>query len=267
VRFERAIAGWADWYTAVSQSVGDFLLEHQGVPPEKVSVIRNGVVIRRPLSAAQRAAVRNGLGLDDGDKLVLSVGRVVPQKGYEHLIRAVPAVLDRVPEARLFVAGDVSRAKYAGYRSLLTSLAAELDVSDRVRFAGVRNDVPELLGSADLFVMSSMWEGLPNALLEAMAAGLPAVTTDVDGAGEVARMARTAVLVPPGDPESLASAVIQLLEDPMDAERRAAAGLDLVTREFTWARTASSLTALYEQLLSERGALRVSSAPRGQSPR
>jgi glycosyltransferase involved in cell wall biosynthesis len=252
VHFERWIAGWADWYTAVSASVADFLVEQQGVPPGRVSVIRNGVAMRRPLPAERRTAVRNGLGLGEGQKLVLSVGRVVPQKGYEHLIRAAPAVLDRVPEARFFVAGDTSRAKYADYRAGLAETAADLGVSEAVRFLGVRDDVPELLGSADLFVMPSLWEGLPNALLEAMASGLPAVTTAVNGAGEVASMARTAVPVPPGDPEALASAVIQLLEDSVDAQERAAAGLELVKREFTWARTASSLASLYERLSSDR---------------
>ncbi|MBE9566816.1 MAG: glycosyltransferase [Proteobacteria bacterium] len=253
VRFERMIAGWADWHTAVSLSVADFLVKHQGVPAERVSVIRNGVALPAAVSAERRLEVRDALGVGAGGKLVLSVGRVVPQKGYEHLIRAIPLVRQSVPEARFFVAGDITRRKYDDYRAMLSALAAELNVSEHVRFLGVRDDVVLLLASADLFVMSSIWEGLPNVLLEAMAAGVPAVTTDVDGGGEVGRMARAAVMVPAEDPEALAGGMLRLLENPAEAQERAAAGLELVRSEFTWDGTALATRELYEDLLRAKG--------------
>ena len=101
--------------------------------------------------------------------------------------------------------------------------------------------------------MCSIWEGLPNALLEAMAAGVPAVTTDVDGGGEVGRMARTAVMVPAEDPEALAGGMLRLLENPAEAQERAAAGLELVRSEFTWDGTALATRELYEDLLRAKG--------------
>jgi len=253
VRFERMIADWADWHTAVSSSVAEFLVEHQGVAADRVSVIRNGVVVPEGISGERRREVRAELGVGADEKLVLSVGRVVPQKGYEYLIRAVPAVTGRTPGVRFLVAGDTSRSKYAEYRAHLSDIADELGVSERIIFLGGRSDVRDLLASADLFVMPSVWEGLPNALLEALAVGVPAVTTDVDGAGEVGRMARAAVMVPAEDPEALAGGILHLLENPAEAQERAEAGLELVRREFTWDKTALATRELYEDLLRAKG--------------
>jgi glycosyltransferase involved in cell wall biosynthesis len=253
VRLERVTARWADWHTAVSSSVADFLVEHQSVPAERISVIRNGVAVPEGVSVERRAAVRASLGVATEERLVLSVGRVVPAKGYEHLIRAIPAVVARAPAVRFFVAGDTARSKYAEYRTRLSRIAEEEGVSGRIRFLGTRSDVGDLLASADLFVMSSIWEGLPNALLEAMAAGVPAVTTDVDGAGEVGRMARAALLVPAGNPEALARAILRLLGRTAEAQERAAAGLELVRSEFTWDRTVLATRELYQNLLQAKG--------------
>jgi glycosyltransferase involved in cell wall biosynthesis len=253
VRLERLTGGWADWYTAVSSSVADSLMKHQSVPAERISVIRNGVAVPEAVSAERRLAVRASLGVETQETLVLSVGRVVPAKGYEHLIKAIPPVAARVPAVRFLVAGDTARSKYADYRARLSRIAETQGVSGRIKFLGVRSDVGDLLASADLFVMSSIWEGLPNALLEAMAAGVPAVTTDVDGAGEVGRMARAAVLVPAEDPKALAGGILRLLENPAEAQERAANGLDLVRSEFTWDKTALATRALYEDLLQAKG--------------
>lgn len=142
-------------------------------PAEAVHVVHNGVRLREPARADERARLRERLGLPVGAPLVVGVGHVYPSKGFDLLIDALAA--SGVPEAHLVIVG-------AGpHEGELRARADRLRVGDRVHWTGFRDDVPEVVGACDVFVLSSRNEGMANAMLEAMAAGTPVIATEVSG--------------------------------------------------------------------------------------
>lgn len=185
----------------------------QGASPDRVRVVRNG----RELDAydvPEPPGLRSTLGIGDGP-VVGTVGRLLERKGHHDLLTAWPRVLERHPDAALVLVGDGPE------REALEQRAEELGITDSVHLLGTREDVPELLALFDCFAFPSHFEGLPGALLEAMAAGLPIVTTPVDGCSELVHDGEHGVHVPPYAPEQLGAAIAELLED---GERAAAQG-------------------------------------------
>lgn len=156
-----------------------------------------------------------------GSVLVASAGRLEEQKGYEYLVRAARFVVDQHPHVRFVVAGCGPR------RPALERLIGELGLDDHFHLLGFRSDVPAVLAACDLFVSSSLWEGLPLAVLEAMLLARPVVATDVGGTREVVRPGETGILVPPRDPVGLALALSRLVDDPALGHRYASQGREL----------------------------------------
>lgn len=205
----RAVLRWAfrasDDVVAVSAATRDDLARTLGVERTGIRVTPNGV---HPLEGSPEP-VREELGTANGELLILAVGNLYPVKGHDTLVRALARVRGSRPELRW-------RAAVAGRgeeEARLKSLAADLDVGDRIRFLGFRDDIDDLLAACDVFALPSRSEGLPLALLEAMHAGAAVVATDVGGVPEVVTAGREALLVPPDRDEALASALIRVLED------------------------------------------------------
>ncbi len=235
-----------DAFVAISDEIRQGLLA-DGVAPEKIHRIANFVdpTLFHPPAPGEREAAKERRGYG-GQTLVLWTGRLVDRKGVAHLLQAWAGLAPRFPEARLLLLGE---GQLLGD---LTELARRLGVAATVRFGGRVEDVAEWLRTADLFVLPSLQEGLPNALLEAMASGLPCVATRIGGVTDV--VGGGALLVPPADPAALAAACGRLLGDPAErrtlgeaaaAEMRAAFGLE-------------ARVATYRRLYAE-----VASAPRG----
>ncbi len=178
----------------------------EGVKPEKIKIIFNGIDLA-DFSTAKNEAHQSKLRKEPDTLIVLSVGRLVEQKGHEFLIRSAPAVVSNRPEVAFYIAGD------GPLKDSLNALIASLGITDNFHLLGNRKDVPELLGEADLFVLPSIYEGLPISLLEAMAAGLPVICTDIPAARDVIEDGVSGRLVPPKDVEALASAIVDLLSD------------------------------------------------------
>lgn len=187
-----------------------------GVPPGRITVIENGVDVSRFDGATRRDALPGLPPVPAGVPLIGSVGCLAPRKDYGTLLAAL-AGLARRHDFRCAIAGD------GPDRAALEARAAELGVADRVVFLGERSDVDRLLPAFDLFTLSSREEGIPNALLEAMAAARPCVATRVGGNQEVLEDGRTGWLVPPQDPDALAGALADALDRPAEAARRGAA--------------------------------------------
>lgn len=232
-------------YVAVSDADAGRLVADHGVPSERVVVIPNGIDPPK----GDPSGVREALGLGPGNEMVVAVGRLHPHKDLATLVRAVGLLAARRPALRLLVAGDGEE------RTGLAALAAS-EAPGVVRLLGDRDDVPALLAAADAWASSSATEGTPLALLEAMAAGLPIVATDVGGVPDVVRDGREAVLVAPGDPGALAGALDRVLTD-----RGSAAGLGRAARERHAARYGRAamvgrVEALYEELVANASASR-----------
>ena len=166
---------------------------------------------------------RASLGLPADEPMIVWTGRLDPVKGFEEMLAAFARVTARRP-ARLVLAGE------GHYRSKVEALIRDLGLSGRVLLLGSRSDVPRLLEAADLFLFCSRTEGLPNALLEALAAGLPIVATDVPGNRDLIDTGRTGILVPVGEPEAIARAVLSLLDHPAEAGALGQRGRDCVRR-------------------------------------
>jgi len=174
-----------------------------------------------------RSRVREALDTQPDAPVVLCAGRLRPEKGQDFLIRAGPALREAVPGVKIWLAGDGSQ------RRAYEALANELGVSDTIRFLGFRSDVSDLMAAADVAAVPSRSEGLGTAALEALAAGLPVVASDVGGLPDSVLPGRTGELVPVNDPGALADALAGLLHDP---ERRAdlgRRGRRLIEEQFT----------------------------------
>jgi len=198
--------------TAVSREVAATSVA-LGIPADRVTVIENGVDVSRFDGATHRGAIE---GLPDGEPgapIVGSVGCLAPRKDYGTLLAALAAIAPR-RAFRCAIAGDGPE------RPALEARAAELGLAGRVAFLGERTDVDRLLPAFDVFTLSSREEGIPNALLEAMAAARPCVATRVGGNAEVLEDGRTGWLVPARDPAALAAALEEALSRPDEAARR-----------------------------------------------
>ncbi len=226
----------------VSEGVRRFSVAEGGLDPARLVVIPNGVD-PAPFDRAD-AAARSSIGVPEGAVLALYVGRLDPQKGLDVLLEAAAAVAEARPDWHLALAG-------AGPdRDVLIDRAASLPTLEgRVHWLGRRDDVPALLKAADLLVLPSLWEGMPNAVLEAMAAGLPVVATLVEGTEDLVLPGRTGWLVPPGQPAPLAAALLEAAADPDRRRRLGRAARARVEAEFTPGRVVEAYERLWAGVL------------------
>lgn len=246
VAFERFANRYTALRIAVSQDVAEILRTREGVPEDKLLVIPNGVDVERfQAGRSGRESVRNQLGLPDGAVVVGTVARLVEPKALHILIKAVAQVSKAVPQVRLVIVGD------GPLRGDLERCAADEGIGDRVLFAGLRSDIPEVLAAFDIFTLSSISEGLPVSLLEAMAAGKPIVATMVGGIPEVVTDRREGLLVPSGDPKALAGAIRELACDPKLATHLGRQASEKVAAEYSIGATVRRLEEVYCSLLNK----------------
>ena len=227
-----------DRHVAVSRYVASRLRDRFDVPAVKISVVPNAVALRDPVPRDIR--LRAEVAGDETTPLVLTVARLDAQKGLVHLLETAAIMPDTV----FAIAGD------GADRSALEAQAASLGVASRVRFLGHRRDVPALLAIADVFVLPSLYEGLPLSVLEAMAAGVPVVATAIGGTDEVVRDGETGTLVAPGDARALAAGIRSMLSSRDRAARLAEAGRAYVQRIHSADAMVSAMSRLYDELLA-----------------
>lgn len=235
----RLLAGRVDRYLAVSREIATGLVEDYGWPAAKIEVVHNAVDAGR-FGADASPELREELGAS-GRPLVLTSARLSDQKGLPVLLEAA----SEVPEAVFALAGEGPE------RTHLEELADRLGVAGRVRFLGRREDVPELLATCDVFALPSLYEGTSLAVLEAMAARRPVVSSAIGGTEELVEDGRSGLLVPPGDADALAAALRRLLGDAGLREQLAAQARERVERNFTRAAMAARVGAVYEELLGD----------------
>jgi glycosyltransferase involved in cell wall biosynthesis len=255
VRMYGAVDRWVlrhfDQVVAVSPSVRDRLL-HAGVLGQKIQCIRNGIDYDRFAQAASgRCYDRSSSALRVG-----LVGRLAPEKGVDVFLRSIALLAGEGAAAEFTVAGD------GPDRAALEYLLRELGMEDRVRLIGSQSDMAAHYASLDILVSASRHEGLPMAMLEGMASGLPVLATKVGAVPQVVVDGQTGILVPPGSPEALAEGLAWMLRDAPLRERFGRAGQDRVRNEFSAERMAREYLSVYRRALSGRKPLSV-----GQSAR
>lgn len=236
------LAPLADAINAVCHFSARALCRMDGFAGGRIDVIENGIELERYESVEDRVTLRWQLGLDPSRRYIANVARLHPVKDQATLVRAFATVAARREDADLLLIGDGAR------RSELETLVRELNLETRVRFLGVRRDVPDLLRAVDVFALTSLSEAASLTLLEAMAAGLPVVVTAVGGNPEIVRDGREGLLVPRGDAAATGSALLHLLDSPSYATTLGEAGRKRVRERYQLERTVTAYGDLYQRL-------------------
>jgi glycosyltransferase involved in cell wall biosynthesis len=243
---DRWLLEFTDRVVALGRAHARYLTEVEGVAPGAVTVIENGIPVDdfSHIDAATRAALGRELGLGSSDRVVIMVAALRPEKAHEVLLEAARLLAASRGDLKFLVVGDGPR------RSELERLRTRLDLDACVRFLGSRGDVARLLHLADVLVLPShpVVETLPLAVLEAMAAGVPVVATRVGSLPEVIESGRTGVLIEPGNPQGLASALISVLDDPERSRAMAAAAREVVGSRYSVQPMVDKYAALFQSL-------------------
>ncbi|HET6392867.1 MAG TPA: glycosyltransferase [Blastococcus sp.] len=242
---ERALGLSTTHYVAGSRFIRDVGLRHRMFRPEDVTVIHySSRMAVGDAGAADRARLRDELGLPADARLIALVGRIEDQKGADLLVRAVPAVVAQVPQAHVLVVGEGTR------RAEAEALAGELGVSGHVHFTGWRHDLADVMRAVDVLALPSRWEAFGIVNLEAMAAAKPVVGFAVEGIPEVVVHGETGLLSPAGAVDDLARDLVRVLTDPALAADLGAAGRRRFLGTFTPERMVEAHVRLYEELLA-----------------
>ena len=253
---ERCIDRWKAWHEWAldrwlarstariivnSEGIRDFCVQH-GLPSEKFVVIPGGVPTR-PDRERTRREILVELDLKEGTRLIGAVGRLWPQKRVDDLIWAIDLVRILREDVCLLIVGDGPQ------RSRLKRLVRQAQLEEHVRFLGIRDDVPRLMPHFDLLWQASGYEGLPNSIMEAMAASVPVVATNISGNRDLVVEDETGFLVPLGDRAALARFAVKILNDAELAKRLAAAARQRVQDNFSVEQMVDRHVALYRELL------------------
>jgi glycosyltransferase involved in cell wall biosynthesis len=242
---DRKLAYWTDALVGNSDAVVDFYRK-AGVPEDRLAMIPSGIGDDEP-PVVEPGAIRLELGLPADCPLALFVGRLAPQKGVSDLLEALDVLQHIRPGLRTLIVGD------GPLRDDLMGRATAYCLTDAVRFLGHRDDVPRLLAAADLLVLPSLYEGLPNVVLEAMRFRKPVVATAAPGTTEVVADGQTGLLVPMHNPRELARAIRSVIDDPALATRLGQAGRARVEAEFRAQTMVDRFAALYESIAARKG--------------
>lgn len=232
---QRVVYRAADVVVANSRAASDQLMR-EGVAAEKTRLIPNGVDVAAFTRARTPGPIRR----------IVMVANLRPEKGHDVLIEAAPHIRARHPDVRFTLAGDGPR------REALECLARARGVASGIEFLGQADDVPALLAESDLFVLPSRSEAMPNAVIEAMAAGLPVVASRVGGIPELVADGRTGVLVPAGDPAALARAIVELMDRPAHAGSLGRAARAHIERGYSLDRMVDAFERLYLEQIEGR---------------
>ncbi|MFI5323867.1 MAG: glycosyltransferase [Thermodesulfobacteriota bacterium] len=245
---QKIISYFVDNFIAVSIDVARRLRDVINTP-DKIQVVHNGIILENYSSIRDNIHANDIYGpLKENRRefpIVLTIARLDKQKGHKFLLKAARDV----PSTLFVFVGDGPE------RENLENEALELGLNDRVIFLGRRNDISALLDGCDLFVLPSLFEGLPLSIMEAMAAGKPVIASDIGGIDELIINGNTGYLTPPGDPQALATAINMLLSTPRLSQKIAAAGQALVFKEFSADQMLKGITDIYNDNLYRRGCI------------
>jgi len=243
---ERITSFMVDKYIAVSEKVKEYAITNSKIPADRIITIYNGV---RPLNNrvdVDLEAMRRALSISPSDRVVMVIGRLRKEKGHYFLIEAIDELRKKIPEVKLVIVGEGEEEER------LKRLVRKLSLTDTVVFAGLRRDIPDLLTIGELVVLPSLWEGMPNCLLEAMAAGKPVIATTVGGIPEVVMDGETGILVPPRDSHALTEAMIRILNQGEEARAMGIKGRKRVEQFFPLQKSLNETEMVYQGMLNRK---------------
>jgi L-malate glycosyltransferase len=252
---QRWFCRFADQILVNAAAIKEWLVG-DGYDADRISVIPNGIDLSRFPQHAGRGILRAELGLTADAPLVAVLGRVFRMKGLEDFLAAAAMVAPRFPKARYLIIGEpsfISRGRKilvdGTYEDELKRLAASLGLQERVIFTGFRSDVAQILPELSVSVLPSLSEGLSNTLLESMATGVPVVATRVGGTAEVVQDLENGLLVPPGNPSSLAVAICRYLDAPAFAAQMGTAARRRIFERYSMHTLVENTSRVYESML------------------
>ncbi len=245
----RLVNSWFDQVLTVSEEVRRYCIEADGLAAAKVRTVHNGVDLAKIEQHARDGGCRRALGISDATRLVTTVGNLRRVKGIDVLLRAAARVCREAPETFFLLVGKTTEEDYF---TELQQLTESLGLRGRVQFAGEREDVLAVLKASDLFCLPSRSEGFSNALLEAMACGLPCVATDVGGNAEAIRDGINGFLVRPEDPDALADRILHTAREPAKAREVGAAARRTVEKQFTFETMIDTVADIYRDLAASK---------------
>ena len=231
-----------DHLIAVSKNVCDKIKLNPGIDDHKVSVINNGIDPEYFHQPQQREECRSEFKIEPGSVLIGTSGRLEKVKRLDLLLKGFAAVRAKYPCARLVIIGEGKE------KNELAFLAAKLGISDAVTWTGFRSDIPRLLAAIDIYVQSSVNEGLSLSILEAMAAGKTVIATDVGGAAEIIVSGESGIIIPPGSSPSISEAIVRILEDPLKGIMLARSARSRVCKNFSVSNMTEGYRAAYNNI-------------------
>ncbi len=229
----------------VSKDVEEFTKKYAKVPANKLTTIYNGINFEDTHVTKNTEDKKKELNINQFNPIIGTVGHLTMVKGVNHLLRVFKLVLKSYSNACLLIAGDGPEEKK------LKELTLRLNITDSVKFLGFREDALEIINIMDIFVLPSLWEGMPNVILEACALGKPVVSTSVGGAKEIIKHGETGFLVPVRNYKDLTKAIKTLIENPKKREEFGRKGKEFVLKNFSLDKMVKSTEKLYEQLISQ----------------
>lgn len=251
--FNRFFLRRSDRVVAVGESVKKALINNEGIPAEKIQVIYNGVRSDQFAADSDKGQqIRQQLGIAASDPVAIQVARLDPIKDHFTALRTAERIRQRLPEFRLLIVGDGPERKN------VESAIRQMNMSESVRVLGQRSDIRDLLSAADLFLLTSLSEGIPVTLIEAMNAGIPVVTTAAGGVGEVVLDGETGLIAPVGSDVALADATVRLLNDRSLHRRFADVGRERAASLFSESAMHAAYASVFQQMLGATGNMALS---------
>jgi len=235
-----------DVIIAQSYSHKEYLVSHDGFSPDKIETIYNGVDLEQFMAPKESENLRQIIGMPEGTPVIGTVVRLSPEKGVHIFLNAARKILNDFPSVHFIIVGDGPE------RKRLKDMTYELAIQSNVHFLGARNDIPQILSLFDIGVMASNIENFSNAILEYMAAAKPVVATNIGGTAEQVIDRETGFLVPDGDPNALADAILRLLRDKKLATKMGDAGRERIKEKFTIQKMVSKYESIFADLLNSK---------------